>query len=98
MQSSPPFCTDTAWRHRLTLPSTTTAIGRNSMRCQARGQTVRRSQSTPCGDKYAWYANYSGVAYARLGFVVLTYEPAGEGERNSARRSGTRAHDRVVPP
>ena len=29
------------------------------------------------GDKYAWYANYSGVAYARLGFVVLTYDPAG---------------------
>jgi dienelactone hydrolase len=50
------------------------------------------------GDKYAWYANYSGVAYARLGFVVLTYDPAGEGERNSERKSGTRAHDRVVPP
>jgi dienelactone hydrolase len=50
------------------------------------------------GDKYAWYANYSGVAYARLGFVVLTYDPAGEGERNTERKSGTRAHDRVVPP
>ena len=50
------------------------------------------------GDKYAWYANYSGIAYARLGFVVLTYDPAGEGERNSERKSGTRAHDRVVPP
>jgi len=50
------------------------------------------------GDKYAWYANYSGIAYARLGFVVLTYDPAGEGERNPERRSGTREHDRVVPP
>ncbi|MBI3683039.1 MAG: acetylxylan esterase [Acidobacteria bacterium] len=50
------------------------------------------------GDKYAWYAMYAGVAYARLGFVVLTYDPAGEGERNSQRRSGTRAHDRIVPP
>ena len=50
------------------------------------------------GDKYSWYAFYSGVLYARAGAVVVTYDPAGEGERNSARKSGTRAHDKVVPP
>jgi len=50
------------------------------------------------GDKYAWYAMYSGIAYARLGTVVLTYDPAGEGERNIERKSGTRAHDKVIEP
>jgi dienelactone hydrolase len=50
------------------------------------------------GDKYTWYAFYSGVLYARGGAAVLTYDPAGEGERNIGRRSGTRAHDRVEPP
>ncbi len=50
------------------------------------------------GDKFAWYALYAGAAYARQGFVVLTYDPAGEGERNSQRLSGTRAHDRIVEP
>lgn len=50
------------------------------------------------GDKFSWYAFYSGVAYARAGAVVLTYDPAGEGERNRDRRSGTRAHDKVEPP
>jgi len=50
------------------------------------------------GDKFSWYAMYAGAAYAREGFVVLTYDPAGEGERNAERRSGTRAHDRVVEP
>ena len=50
------------------------------------------------GDKYSWYAFYSGVLYARAGAVVLTYDPAGEGERNSERKSGTRAHDKVEPP
>ena len=50
------------------------------------------------GDKYAWYAMYSGILYARAGAVVLTYDPAGEGERNIDRRSGTRAHDKVEPP
>lgn len=50
------------------------------------------------GDKYSWYAFYSGVLYARAGATVLTYDPAGEGERNSARRSGTRAHDKVEAP
>jgi dienelactone hydrolase len=50
------------------------------------------------GDKYAWYAFYSGIAYARGGAAVLTYDPIGEGERNIGRRSGTRAHDINVRP
>ncbi|MEO7652375.1 MAG: prolyl oligopeptidase family serine peptidase [Bryobacteraceae bacterium] len=50
------------------------------------------------GDKFSWYALYSGVLYARAGAFVLTYDPAGEGERNSLRKSGTRAHDKVEPP
>jgi dienelactone hydrolase len=50
------------------------------------------------GDKFSWYAFYSGVLYARAGAVVVTYDPAGEGERNINRRSGTRAHDKVEPP
>jgi dienelactone hydrolase len=50
------------------------------------------------GDKYSWYAFYSGVLYARAGAAVLTYDPTGEGERNSERKSGTRAHDVVEPP
>jgi predicted esterase len=29
---------------------------------------------------------------------VLTYDPIGEGERNSQHESGTRAHDKYVPP
>jgi len=47
------------------------------------------------GDKYCWYSYYSGVLYARAGAAVLTYDQAGEGERNMARKSGTRAHDRL---
>lgn len=47
------------------------------------------------GDKYAWYSFYSGVAYARAGMAVLTYDPAGEGERSANRQSGTREHDRL---
>ena len=50
------------------------------------------------GDKYSWYAFYSGMLYARAGAAVLTYDPAGEGERNAGRQSGTRAHDKVEPP
>ena len=49
------------------------------------------------GDKYSWYAFYSGILYARAGAAVLTYDPAGEGERNILRRSGTRAHDNPDP-
>ena len=47
------------------------------------------------GDKYSWYSFYTGILYARAGAVVLTYDPIGEGERNSERRSGTRIHDRI---
>ncbi len=50
------------------------------------------------GDKYAWYAFYSGILYARAGAVVLTYDPIGEGERNVHRESGTRAHDTLQEP
>jgi dienelactone hydrolase len=50
------------------------------------------------GDKYTWYAFYAGVMYARAGAVVVTYDPIGEGERNGQHKSGTRAHDKYVPP
>ena len=30
--------------------------------------------------------------------VVVTYDPIGEGERNSQRKSGTRQHDRDIEP
>lgn len=50
------------------------------------------------GDKYSWYAFYAGILYARAGAAVVTYDPIGEGERNSQRRSGTRQHDRKVDP
>ena len=49
------------------------------------------------GDKTSWYAFYSGILYARAGAVVLTYDPIGEDERNSSRKSETSAHDTVVP-
>jgi dipeptidyl aminopeptidase/acylaminoacyl peptidase len=39
------------------------------------------------GDKYAWYAFYSGMLYAKGGAAVLTYDPTGEGERNVNRES-----------
>jgi pimeloyl-ACP methyl ester carboxylesterase len=48
------------------------------------------------GDKYSWYATYTGVLFARGGAVVLTYDPLGEGESNIDRKSHTRAHDRLV--
>ena len=48
------------------------------------------------GDKYSWYAMYTGMLYARAGGVVLTYDPVGEGERNAQHKSGTRVHDHVV--
>lgn len=50
------------------------------------------------GDKYSWYAYWTGIAFARMGAVVLTYDPIGEGERHIQHKSGTRAHDRFVPP
>jgi dienelactone hydrolase len=49
------------------------------------------------GDKTSWYAFYSGILYARAGAVVVTYDPIGEDERNSDRKSETGAHDTVVP-
>jgi dienelactone hydrolase len=49
------------------------------------------------GDKYTWYAFYSGILYARAGAVVLTFDPTGEGERNKDHKTGTRAHDRLQP-
>lgn len=48
------------------------------------------------GDKTSWYAFYTGILYARAGAVVVTYDPIGEDERNSERRSETREHDIVV--
>lgn len=50
------------------------------------------------GDKYSWYAFYSGILYARAGAAVLTYDPVGEGERNIDRKSETRAHDKIEEP
>lgn len=47
------------------------------------------------GDKYSWYAYYTGILYARAGAAVLTFDPIGEGERNRDRKSGTRAHDAI---
>jgi dienelactone hydrolase len=49
------------------------------------------------GDKYSWYSWYAGILFARGGAAVLTYDPAGEGERNRLHRSGTRAHDNIKP-
>ena len=48
------------------------------------------------GDKASWYAFYSGILYAKAGAVVVTYDPVGEYERNSARASDTKAHDTFV--
>jgi len=50
------------------------------------------------GDKYSWYPYWTGVSFARMGAIVLTYDPIGEGERHIQHKSGTRAHDRTVPP
>jgi dienelactone hydrolase len=47
------------------------------------------------GDKYSWYSYFTGVTFARAGVAVLTYDQAGEGERNSGRKSGTREHDKL---
>jgi dienelactone hydrolase len=47
------------------------------------------------GDKYSWYAYYTGIEFARGGLAVLTYDPAGEGERNTLRKSSTREHDEL---
>ena len=50
------------------------------------------------GDKFSWYAFYTGILYARAGAIVVTYDPIGEGERNLERKDGSRQHDRTVDP
>src|SRR5262245_54036566 len=65
-----------------------------SVRSKAPGLIVVNGHG---GDKYSWYPFYAGIVYARAGAFVLTYDPTGEGERNSERKSGTRSHDKVEP-
>jgi dienelactone hydrolase len=50
------------------------------------------------GDKFSWYAFYSGLLFARAGAVVVTYDPIGEGERNERRasRENPSPHDKAV--
>lgn len=50
------------------------------------------------GDKFSWYAFYSGLLFARAGAVAVTYDPLGEGERNARRasRENPSPHDAVV--
>lgn len=50
------------------------------------------------GDKFSWYAFWSGMMFARDGAVVVTYDPIGEGERNIDRKSRAGSHDKIVPP
>jgi dienelactone hydrolase len=45
------------------------------------------------GDKYSAYSHHAGIAFARAGAAVLTYDPPGEGERSSTRTSNAREHD-----
>ena len=47
------------------------------------------------GDKYSWYAFYSGMLFARAGAEVVTYDPIGEGERNIDRKSRASSHDKI---
>lgn len=50
------------------------------------------------GDKFSWYAFYSGLLFARAGAVAVTYDPIGEGERNArkASRENPAPHDATV--
>jgi dienelactone hydrolase len=50
------------------------------------------------GDKFSWYAFYSGMLFAKAGAVAVTYDPIGEGERNTHRasRENPSEHDAVV--
>ncbi|GAC1420085.1 MAG: hypothetical protein NVSMB62_13670 [Acidobacteriaceae bacterium] len=50
------------------------------------------------GDKFSWYAFYSGVMFAKAGAEVVTYDPIGEGERNIDHKSRVGAHDKWVTP
>ena len=49
------------------------------------------------GDKYSWYAFYSGMMFAQAGAEVVTYDPIGEGERNIDRKSRASSHDSIIP-
>lgn len=49
------------------------------------------------GDKYSWYAFYSGMMFAKAGAEVVTYDPIGEGERNIDRKSRASSHDKFIP-
>ncbi|WP_263416893.1 alpha/beta hydrolase family protein [Terriglobus albidus] len=50
------------------------------------------------GDKFSWYAFYSGLLFAKAGAVAVTYDPIGEGERNAHRasRESPSPHDAAV--
>jgi dienelactone hydrolase len=50
------------------------------------------------GDKFSWYAFYSGMMFAKAGAIVVTYDPIGEGERSIDRASRTGEHDVWVSP
>ena len=50
------------------------------------------------GDKFAWYAFYSGMLLAKAGAVVVTYDPIGEGERNIDKKSRGGSHDKWIDP
>ena len=51
-------------------------------------------------DKFGWYAFWSGEMFAKAGAVVVTYDPIGEGERNSKKlsRENPSPHDADVNP
>jgi dienelactone hydrolase len=49
-------------------------------------------------DKFGWYAFYSGMLFARMGAVVVTYDMIGEGERSVVKESHTGEHDAWVSP
>jgi dienelactone hydrolase len=51
-------------------------------------------------DKSSWYSYYTAILYARLGAVVLTYDPIGAGESNDDRKAGAGEHDTKIldPP
>ena len=50
------------------------------------------------GDKFSWYAFYSGMLFAKAGAMVVTYDPIGEGERNVDKKSRAGVHDKWVDP
>jgi hypothetical protein len=50
------------------------------------------------GDKFSWYAFYSGMMFAKAGAEVVTYDPIGEGERNIDKKSRAGSHDKWVDP